>query len=52
MSQDPLGLDGGFHRFTYAENRPTTLVDPEGLTAVELGALDQVGGVGWGARPP
>jgi hypothetical protein len=34
MSADPLGLDGGPHRFGYANGEPTRLVDPMGLSAV------------------
>lgn len=34
LSADPLGLDGGPHRFGYAEGEPTRLVDPVGLSAV------------------
>jgi RHS repeat-associated protein len=28
---DPIGLDGGWNRFSYAENQPTNLIDPLGL---------------------
>ncbi|RME29063.1 MAG: hypothetical protein D6798_01045, partial [Deltaproteobacteria bacterium] len=59
LSADPLGLDGGFHRFAYAENMPTTKVDPVGLQAVDLSGLDwmgtavlDVGGSGvWSGAP-
>jgi RHS repeat-associated protein len=34
LSADPLGLDGGPHRFGYANGEPTRLVDPMGLSAV------------------
>ena len=30
-SVDPIGLQGGDHRFVYAENQPTGFVDPAGL---------------------
>ncbi|MEZ4311076.1 MAG: RHS repeat-associated core domain-containing protein [Polyangiaceae bacterium] len=31
LSADPLGVFGGLNGFCYADNCPTTLVDPEGL---------------------
>jgi len=43
LSEDPLGLGGGFHRFAYAENMPTTKVDPVGLQATDLSGLDWMG---------
>jgi RHS repeat-associated protein len=40
ISPDPIGLYGGLNGFSYAENKPTRLVDPNGLfpqTAVRKG---------------
>ncbi len=31
LSPDPIGLKGGYDLFGYAENQPTSVVDPEGL---------------------
>ena len=31
LSEDPIQFDGGTHFYEYAENEPTTLVDPEGF---------------------
>jgi RHS repeat-associated protein len=34
ISRDPIGLEGGLRIFGYAGNRPSALIDPEGLVAV------------------
>lgn len=36
MSRDPIGLAGGDHRFTYANNDPVRHIDPMGHSAVDL----------------
>jgi RHS repeat-associated protein len=43
LSADPLGLSGGLNGFSYADNQPTTYVDPLGLMP-ESTLKDPVGG--------
>ena len=43
-SVDPIGLQGGDHRFVYAENQPTGFVDPGGLRAGNRGDGTDRGG--------
>jgi RHS repeat-associated protein len=38
---DPIGLQGGINTYSYAESRPTSLVDPQGLAACPGGTWDQ-----------
>ena len=44
VSADPTGLDGGDHRFIYAESQPTGFVDPGGLRADSVVADPEAGG--------
>ena len=34
IQSDPIGLDAGINTFSYALNRPTTLIDPDGLQSI------------------
>ncbi|MFM0739968.1 type VI secretion system tip protein TssI/VgrG [Paraburkholderia xenovorans] len=38
VSQDPIGLRGGWNNYIYADNLPTLRTDPRGLEAIEWGA--------------
>jgi RHS repeat-associated protein len=42
---DPIGLQGGWNRFTYADGSPTTKIDPLGLWSI---GFELYGGVGGG----
>nr|WP_281247861.1 RHS repeat-associated core domain-containing protein [Paraburkholderia lycopersici] len=45
INQNPIGLLGGPNSYAYAENRPTTAIDPVGLAAIVAGAeLGAAGG--------
>jgi RHS repeat-associated protein len=43
ISADPIGLWGGLNPFSYAENRPRHLVDPEGLASKKSTIYDANG---------
>lgn len=36
LTPDPIGLEGGINPFVYSLNNPSNLVDPYGLTAMEI----------------
>lgn len=36
MTSDPVGLEGGLNTYTYVENNPLGMIDPEGLAACVL----------------
>lgn len=43
-SEDPIGVNGGLHLYSYAFNRPTLLVDPTGEIAVPAWVLSIIAG--------
>ena len=49
MEADPIGLKGGINPFTYALNRPTVFVDPNGL---EISCGGHWCGTNWPAYTP
>ncbi|WP_437877697.1 RHS repeat-associated core domain-containing protein [Sorangium sp. So ce513] len=50
ISPDPLEIEGGLNPFRYALNRPTSLVDPEGLIYSRI--VDRSGKVLYDGRNP
>ncbi len=49
ISEDPIGFAGGLHLYAYADNNPTTLNDPLGLTTLSVCVKGSIGfGVGGG----
>jgi len=45
VETDPLGLQGGVNAFTYAMGNPLSNIDPLGLTAEDVRAIDEY--IGW-----
>jgi len=47
LSEDPIGLEGGFNVYAYVENNPLKFIDPTGKAAQAAAGLCFVPYVGW-----
>lgn len=44
ITQDPIGLEGGWNLYTYVNNSPISYIDPQGLAANQLCTIDPITG--------
>lgn len=50
LSEDPIKFDGGINFYTYVKNRPTYLIDPDGLRTIVIIVHDNLLGAEVGSH--